>query len=120
MDPLREGPERPPGTPITIAPARVDEIHDLQQLIYLWPPAFWMRRIPDLALRRFLAHAVRSPRAVALLARPTGESTPAGYVLAIRDARRFWRESLAREPRIAFSIARHRLQRLIGQRVDSG
>jgi hypothetical protein len=77
----------------------------------LRPPSFWMRKISSADLRTFLRYAVESPRSVIMLARPSGEELPAGYVFAIFDPKWFWIRFAFQNPGIMRSILFHRLMR---------
>jgi GNAT superfamily N-acetyltransferase len=101
-----------PDPSAAIGPAMHEEIGDLISLLYLRPPAFWMRKISAARLRRFLIYAVESRRAVLLLARAPRRNTPAGYVFAIFDPKWFWIGFVFRNPVLALSILLHRLMRL--------
>jgi hypothetical protein len=101
--------------------ATVGEVDGLIALLRLRPPAFWMRRIEDPVLARFVAHAISDPRCVILVARAAGEEVPAGYLFSIRDPRRFWHGFVARHPIIALSILYHQLSRRVAlRRLEKG
>jgi hypothetical protein len=106
----------PADSAVQIAPAALEEIEGLIELLYLRPPAFWMRKVSRDRLKTFLKYALESSRAFTLLARAPGESSPAGYVFAITDARRFWTGFALGSPGIALAILFHRLVRLLDLR----
>jgi GNAT superfamily N-acetyltransferase len=94
-------------------PATLDDMDGIIELLYLRPPAFWMRKISRSDLKTFLKYALASPRAFFLLARAPGEDNPAGYVFAIVDAKRFWAGLAFADPGLTLSIMLHRLVRLL-------
>jgi GNAT superfamily N-acetyltransferase len=103
---------------VSIGPATHADIDGIIELLYLRPPAFWMRKISIDHLRTFMGYAIKSPRSVLLLARSPGESVPAGYVFAVFDPRWFWIGFAVGNPPIACSIAFHRLLRLLALRRE--
>jgi GNAT superfamily N-acetyltransferase len=103
---------------VHLGPVKREEIDGVIELLYLRPPAFWMRKVSIVRLRIFLEYAIKSSRCVLLVARSPGEGVPAGYVLAVFDPRRFWIGFALGNPAVACSIAFHRLLRLLALRRE--
>ncbi len=102
----------------TVEAATRDDVGGLIELLNARPPAFWMRKVGDEDLRKFLRSAVQSPRCVLLAARAPGEAVPAGYIFAVLDTRRFWSGFVLRNPALALKISVHRARRLRERRRE--
>jgi GNAT superfamily N-acetyltransferase len=110
--------ERGSESAVPVGPATLEEIDGIIQLLYLRPPAFWMRGVSIGRLRTFLNYAIRSPRSVILLARAPAEDVPAGYVFAVFDPKWFWIGFALQYPAITLSILFLRLMRLLHLRRE--
>ena len=106
------GPAQRTRVGVEVGPAEPEELDGVLELLKLRIPAYWMRSVSDESLRAFLRHALKSPLCVLLAARAPDGANPAGYILAVRDARRFWLGFWLGHPLLASRIAALRLARL--------
>lgn len=98
---------------------RQDDVPALVELFLARPPAYWMGRVSQPALRAFLAHAIQNPRSLLLVARSAQPDAPlAGYVLAISDAVRFWLDFSLRNPFVAQNAFMHHSLRALERRKN--
>lgn len=103
-------------TATPIQAAAPGDIDGIIRLLHARPPAYWMTRVAESGLRTFLAHVIESGRATLLVARAPEAAEPAGYVLAIQDARAFWLLFALKHPALALEICCLRVLRLSERR----
>jgi ribosomal protein S18 acetylase RimI-like enzyme len=105
-------------TPVTIAPAQRADIGGVIKLLTARAPSHWISKVSDADLRSFVEYVLGSRRSILLVAHPTGEVGPAGYVFAVLDARWFWILFALRHPLIAQKISFIRVRRIFERRQN--